>query len=196
MPRPLRLVFALVFAALFVACGGKGASSGADAKSAADADPVALLPPSAIVVATLDAHAMYASASVGATLAAFTDSLVPLGADAGFQASRDVDRVVFAAYAGSDADVAAVLSGRFDLDKIAAATRTKSGAAVVKGTYAGFPTDVVGAVTVAPLTAKTVVVGTSERVHRVLDRVGAGSLQRSVPPWCPKPSGARALSSR
>ncbi|HEY5147844.1 MAG TPA: hypothetical protein VII82_13810 [Polyangiaceae bacterium] len=173
----------LVFVALVLGCGGKGAASGADAKSAADADPVALLPASAIVVATLDAHAMYASASIGATLGTFTDSLMPLGADAGFQASRDVDRVVFAAYAGSEADVAAVLSGRFDLDKIAAVTTTKTGAAVVKATYAGFATDSVGGLTVAPITAKTVVVGTSERVHRVLDRLGAGPLQRSTPPW-------------
>jgi hypothetical protein len=179
MPRPALLVFV----ALLVACGGKGATSGADAKSAADADPVVLLPPSAIVVASLDAHAMYASASIGATLATFTDSLVPLGPEAGFQASRDVDRVVFSAYAGTEADVAAVLSGRFDLDKIAATAKTKTGAAIVKGTYAGFATDSVGAVTIAPITTKTVVVGTSERVHRVLDRIAAGSLQRAVPPW-------------
>ena len=173
----------LVLVALLFGCGGKGAASGADAKTVADADPVALLPPSSIVVASLEARAMYASASIGATLATFTGSLVPFGPEAGFQASRDVDRVTFGAYAGSEADVAAVLSGRFDLDKIAAATTTKTGAAIVKATYAGFATDAIGAVTIAPITAKTLVVGTSERVHRVLDRLGSGALQRSVPPW-------------
>jgi hypothetical protein len=178
--RPLLALLALV---ALNACGGKGAASGADVKSTADADPLALIPPSALVVASLDAHAMYASAAIASTLASFADSLVPLGADAGFQASRDVDRVIFGAYPGSDPDVAAVLSGRFDLDKIGAATKTKGGADIVKGTYAGFATEVVGTVTIAPLTAKTLVAGTSERVHRVLDRITAGSLQRSVPQW-------------
>ena len=175
--------FLLLLVVSLFGCGGKGAASGADAKSAADADPLALLPPSAIVVASLDAHAMYASGSVGSTLASFTDSLVPLGPDAGFLASRDVDRVVVSAYAGTSADVAVVLSGRFDVDKVAAAAKTKSGAPIVRGTYAGFATDVVGAITIAPLTSKTLVAGTSERVHRVLDRLGAGPLARSIPPW-------------
>ncbi len=165
------------------ACGGKGAVSGHDAASAADADPLALLPGAAIVVANLDAHAMYASGAVGATLTSYTDSLVPLGADAGFEATRDVDRLVLSAYAANQTDVAVVLSGRFDVDKIAAATRTKSGAAFVRGTYAGFATDTVGAVTIAPLTPKTLVAGTSERVHRVLDRVAQGKLERTIPPW-------------
>ncbi|HEX3771597.1 MAG TPA: hypothetical protein VHV30_12055 [Polyangiaceae bacterium] len=167
-------------------CGGKGAATAADAKSTADADPLALIPPSAIVVASIDAHAAFASASIGATLTGVTDSLVPFGPETGFQASRDVDRIVLGVYTGGEADAAAILSGRFDLDKINAATTAKNGAAIVKGTYAGFATETIGQVTIAPISAKTVVVGTGERVHRVLDRVtppAGTTLQRSLPQW-------------
>ncbi len=164
-------------------CGGKGAASGSDAAATIDADPLALLPGSALVVANLDARAMYASASAGATLASFADSLVPLGADTGFVASRDVDRVAAGAYTANDADLAVVLVGRFDVDKIAAATKTKTGGAMVRGTYAGFVTNTAGALTLAPLTPRTLVAGTNERVHRVLDRIQQGKLERSMPPW-------------
>jgi hypothetical protein len=184
------IVFALGLSSLGLASGpagcGKGAATAADAKSAADADPLALIPPSAIVVASIDAHAAFASASIGGTLTSVTDSFVPFGPDTGFVASRDVDRVVLGVYAGGEADAAAVLSGRFDVDKINAATTGKGGAPIVKGTYAGFATETIGQVTVAPISAKTVVVGTGERVHRVLDRIApaAGTtLQRAVPQW-------------
>jgi hypothetical protein len=165
-----------------VACGGKGATS-AGAAAAADTDPLSLLPGSAIFVASLDVHAMYANASVGAAIASFTDSLLPLGADAGLDPARDVDRLVLGGYAGNQADLAVVLSGRFDVEKIAGAARTKGGAAFVKATYAGFTTTTAGAITIAPLTAKTLVAGTSDRVRRVLDRLGQGKLERSMPPW-------------
>jgi len=166
-----------------VGCGGKGAASASAARSVADTDPLALLPGSAIVVANLDVRAMYANASVGATLASLTDSLLPLGPDSGFDASRDVDRLVLGGYAGNQADVAAVLSGRFDVDKIAAAAKTKAGAPFVKGTYAGFATNTAGAITIAPLTPKTLVAGTTARVRRVLDRLGQGTPERAMPAW-------------
>jgi hypothetical protein len=178
--RPFLLFFVV---ALLGGCGSKGAAPGGKLGSTVDADPLSLLPGSAIVVANLDARAMYASASVGATLASFAESLVPLGADTGFLASRDVDRVAASAYAANEPDVAVVLTGRFDVDKIAGATKTKTGGAMVHGTYAGFVTSTAGALTVAPLTARTLVAGTSERVHRVLDRVQQGRLERSMPPW-------------
>ena len=120
MPRrsAVLLAVAILSLALCAACGGKGAASGNDARAAADADPLALLPGSAIVLATLDVHAMYASPSVGATVASLVDSVLPLGPDAGLDPSRDVDRLVLGGYAGNQADVAVVLSGRFDVDKI------------------------------------------------------------------------------
>ncbi|HEX4447749.1 MAG TPA: hypothetical protein VH044_13465 [Polyangiaceae bacterium] len=154
-------------------------------QTAADGDPLALLPGSAIAVIGVDAKAMYASGAVGSMIGSFADTYVPLGDDAGFQASRDVDHVFLGAYASSSADVAIVLVGRFDTAKISNATRTKAGGALVKGTYAGFVTQTSGPITVAPLTAKTLIGGTTERVHRVLDRLGPSqpALQRAVPPW-------------
>jgi hypothetical protein len=125
---------------------------------------------------------MYANAAVGPTVASLTDPFLPLSADT-LDVSRDVDRLVLGAYAGNQADVAVVLNGRFDVDRISAATQSKNGAPLVKTAYAGFPTSTAGAITIAPLTAKTLVAGTSERVHRVLDRVAQGTLKRSVPPW-------------
>jgi hypothetical protein len=170
-----------------VACGGgKGATAASTAtQTAADADPLALLPGSAIAVVGVDARAMYASGAVGSTIGSFADAYVPLGDDAGFLASRDVDHVFLGAYASNSADVAIVLVGRFDVAKIGSATRTRTGGALVKGTYAGFATQTSGPITVAPLTAKTLIGGTTERVHRVLDRLGPSqpALQRAVPPW-------------
>ncbi len=187
MSRRLVSLFALSILSLctsvLVACGRKGPSAADAAKSAADADPLSLLPGSAIFVATLDVHAMYANASVGPAIASFADPLLPLGPDTGFDASRDVDRLVLGGYAGNQADMAVVLSGRFDVDKIAASTQSKSGAPFVKATYAGFPTSTAGIITIAPLTARTLLAGTSDRVHRVLDRLGQGPLERSMPPW-------------
>jgi hypothetical protein len=166
-----------------VACGGKGADGAADAKSDVDADPFALLPAAAIVLADLDARALFDSGSVGAQLASIADSLVPVGDDAGFRASRDVDRVVLAGYGTSGVDVAAVLSGRFDPDKLSAATKAKNGGTIVKGVYAGRATSTVGTVVFAPLTARTVVAGTGDGVRRVLERVQAGKLERALVPW-------------
>jgi hypothetical protein len=76
-----------------------------------------------------------------------------------------------------------VLSGRFDVDKLAAVTQTKGGARFVKATYSGFTTNTTGAITIAPLTARTLVAGTSDRVRRVLDRLAQGTLERTMPPW-------------
>ncbi len=185
------LVAAVLSFCLSAGCGGKGAASSSDAKAAADADPLALLPGSAIVVASLDVHAMYASPAVGATVASLVDSLLPLGADAGFDPSRDVDRLVLGGYPSNQADVAVVLTGRFDVDKITGAARSKAGTPFVKGTYAGFATSTTGTITVAPLTAKTMVAGTTDRVHSVLDRLGQGPLQRTMAPWAAETLGTQ-----
>jgi hypothetical protein len=114
-------------------------------------------------------------------MAAVTDALVPLGPDAGFQPSRDVDRVVAAGYGAGD--VAAVVQGRFDEAKIAQATKAKNGTAIAKGTYAGQTTYAVGNASYAVLTSKTLVAGTTDGVRRVLERIQAGTLTRAMPPW-------------
>src|SRR5215472_63651 len=106
-----------------------------------DADPLALLPGSAVVLAVVDARAFYKSSSVGPQVALVAEKLVPIGDEAGFSPSRDVDRVTLAAYALSGADVAAVVGGRFDGAKIDLAaqnhTPTKGGGTIVASQYAG-----------------------------------------------------------
>jgi hypothetical protein len=182
MPRALVLL-GLVACLAFVACGGKGAATPAEAKLDLDSDPLALLPSSAIVVANLDAKAMFASASVGTQLAALADSLLPLGPDAGFDAKRDVDRVVLGAYTTTGADAVAIVSGRFDVAKIAATTQSKGGAAIVHGMYAGRDTYTAGPAMYSVLTDKTVLAGTGDGVRRVLERVQDRKIERAIPKW-------------
>lgn len=177
----LQWMLVLFFA--LAACGGKAASTGGERKTDIDADPIALLPGSAVVVAKVDARAIFESESVGAQVATMTSKLVPLGDEAGFRAERDVDRITLAGYATGGIDVAAVLSGRFDAAKIAAATTATNGAAIVPGLYAGRATYTAGTVAYAVLTPKTVVAGTGDGLRRLLERVQAGTLERSMPPW-------------
>jgi hypothetical protein len=120
---------------------------------------------------------------VGSELAAALDPLVPLASDSGFVASRDVDSVVVAMYSTSNADVAAVISGRFDTDKMAHATVTRSGSPIVAGKHGGFSTSSAGKIAWCVLTSKTIVAGTAEGVGLVLDRIEKGQLDRALPAW-------------
>jgi hypothetical protein len=176
-------VLAVVAVLALTACGGKEAATPAEAKLDLDSDPLALLPSSAVVVANLDAKAMFASASVGAELSTLAGSLLPLGAEAGFDAKRDVDRVVLGVYTSTGADAVAVVSGRFDPAKIAATTQSRSGAAIVHAMYAGRDTYTAGPAMYSVLTAKTLVAGTGDAVRRLLDRVQDGKIERAVPAW-------------
>jgi hypothetical protein len=179
----LRLA-ALVVLVLAAAPACKGAETPVAAKTVdLDGDPLALLPGSAVVVGQLDARAMFASGDAGVQMAALADRLVPVGDAAGFVAKRDVDRVVLGVYAGTGADVAAVLSGRFDEAKIAAATTSRTGATVTRGVYAEHTTYMAGPVMYSVLTPRTVVAGTGDGVRRVLERVQGASLERAIPPW-------------
>jgi hypothetical protein len=179
------LAVALAFA--WVASGCKGPSAAGSGGADLDADPLVLVPDSAVVVARFDARALFDNGAIGAPLAALAARFVPLGDDAGFQAARDVDKILVLSFATGGVDVAAVLGGRFDVARIAAATKTTSGAAIVRGVYAGQPTYAVGAsagsVTYAVLSAKTVVAGTGDGLRRVLERVQAGGLRRTLAPW-------------
>ncbi|MGO9833198.1 MAG: hypothetical protein ACLP1X_03190 [Polyangiaceae bacterium] len=179
----LSRLLALATIATIAACGGKGAATGREPKRDIDSDPLAMLPPSAVVVARLDLRAVYADPSLGPQIAAITDPLIPVGDGSGFLASRDIDRVVVGVYATPGAQVAAVLSGRFDADRIAHAPRTTGGAPIVGGSYGGFATSSVGGMTFVTLTPKTVVAGTNDGVRFVLDRLHQGAPERSLPPW-------------
>jgi hypothetical protein len=173
----------LLVVCLLLACGGKGASAGGENKLDLDSDPLALLPGSAVIVANVDARSLWDSSTVGPQLGAIADRLMPLGDDAGFEAKRDVDRVVLASYATGGIDVAAIVSGRFDQAKFEAATKSKGGSTLTKTMYADRATYAAGGAVWSVLTAKTVVAGTSEAVRRVLDKLKTGKIERAEPPW-------------
>jgi hypothetical protein len=176
---------ALALCALPVACGGKPPAAGGEVKAApaVDADPYALLPPGAVVVARVDARAVFTNATIGHEVSELADSFVPLGDDAGFKATRDVDGVLAATYATSEGDAASILSGRFDPDKMAHATKTKTGAAIVAEPYAGATAYHAGRKAWAPLTARTLIAGSPGGVKDVLDRIQKGKLDRWEPAW-------------
>lgn len=163
-------------------CSCKSANS-TPAKIDVDADPVALLPAGPIVVARIDGRAAAASAGLGPALAELGTSESPLGDEVGFQPSRDVNRIVVGLYGGASVDWVAVLGGRFDTDKLAAATRTKGGSPIVSGTYAGFATHTAGATVYVPLTRQTVLAGSAAGVQRALNRISDSHAGPLVPPW-------------
>jgi hypothetical protein len=177
------LLFALCWLGLALGCGGKGAVAAGEKKPDLDADPIALLPSSAVVVASVDARGIFDGTGVGAQIASMADKLVPLGDDAGFQAKRDVDRVVAASYAVTGADVAAVVSGRFDEAKIAAATKARNGSPITKTMYAGHAVYATGPGVYTVISGKTLVAGTTDGVRRVLDKIATGKIERTLPPW-------------
>ena len=175
--------WALAVSLALVACGVKATNLGGQNRFDIDADPVALLPGSAVIVANIDARAVFGNSAVGPELAAIAQKLVPLAESAGFDGSRDIDRILVASFATGGVDLAAVLSGRFDSAKMAAATSGPNGAPILRGLYAGRARYAVGSVQYALLTSKTLVAGTAEGLRRVLDRVQSGVLDRSLSPW-------------
>jgi hypothetical protein len=172
---------------LLCACGGPKTPAAVPATPDLDRDPLALLPASAIAVASIVGHPAAPDPSPSPTAVAVTAAaaqwFVPVADGAGFQPADDVDRVVLGAYAMDSADVVAVLSGRFDPDRLAAATQSRYGTPVEHGTYAGFTTFTVGGVTFAPLTRRTILSGMGEGLRRALDRVRDGKIERAMPPW-------------
>src|SRR5579872_992517 len=168
---------------LALGCGSKGPAAAGEKKIDLDSDPLALLPASAVVVASVDARGIIDGTDVGAQMAAMADRFVPLGDDTGFQSKRDVDRIVAASYAMTGADVAGIVSGRFDEAKIAAATKAKNGAPITRTMYAGRATYSAGPAVYVVLSSKTLVAGTSDGVRRVLDKIATGKIERTLPPW-------------
>jgi hypothetical protein len=186
------LAVALAVALGAVGCGGKKDSVSPTAsteltEAQIDADALALLPgASAIAVANVDARAFY-KGELGAQLGRMTEKLVPIGQEANFVASRDLDRVLVASYALQGADVAAVLVGRFDRAKIAEVAntnaQTQGGGVLVASTYAGRTLYTVNNVGFCVLTPKTALAGTETGIRRALDRIRDGRATRDFPSW-------------
>jgi len=174
--------------AFVVGCGGKqkGAEE-AVAQANPLEDPYAVLPPSVVVLANVDAKTFFASGALGAEGARVLEKLLPIGEEAGFVASRDLDRVTIATYSTQGADVASVLKGRFDtmkLEQMATnGTPTRLGAPVVRSSYGGRTLYTVSNTGFTVLTPNTVLAGTETAMRRALDRIAAGRVQRDFAPW-------------
>ncbi len=152
-----------------------------------DADPLALLPGAAVLIASVDAHAFYSSDTVGAQMATLSEQLFPIGDESGFKASRDIDRIIAGTYSLEGLDVSAVVTGRFDQAKIKQAalahTPTHGGGVVTESQYAGRSVYMVGDAGFAVLTPKTALAGTQTGIRRALDRIQDGKVKHDVPSW-------------
>ncbi|HEX7667234.1 MAG TPA: hypothetical protein VF407_22035, partial [Polyangiaceae bacterium] len=183
----------LLIVPLVVGCGGASANSVTARTSTElttdqiDADPIALLPGSPVALANVDAKGFFASQNFGSALGKLAEQYVPVGDQAGFVASRDVDRVVAASYSTQGIDVVAVLSGRFDQKKIADAATNKTpmrdGNLLVVSTYSNRTIYTIDNVGFTILTDHTAVLGTETGMHRLLDRIHDGKKDRAVTGW-------------
>lgn len=184
-----RALLSLVLASsILAACGGKKDAASASAAAATPLeDPYALLPSGAVSVARLDAKALFASQGAGGEAARLGERYLPIGEEAGFVASRDLDTVVAGAYSTQGADVAAVLKGRFDEAKIRDAaekhTPLRGGGQLVASSYAGRNVYTLSNVGFTVLSSTTVIAGTETGIRRVLDRVAANRVTRDMQPW-------------
>lgn len=190
MTKPLRapLLLLVAFVLFVAACGGKDKKEGAKTPETSNMeDALALLPGSAIAVGTVDARAFFGSQTFGADLAKLVEKYMPIGQEAGFSASRDVDRVTFASYSYQGFDVAAVVIGTFDEAKIkqvaAQHTPTKGGGQLVSSQYAGRDVYTVSNVGFTVLSDKRAIVGTEAGIRRVLDRIKDNRVKRDITPW-------------
>ncbi len=194
MKTALRNLISLGLVTLALACGGANNKDAVSAHSGAeltaeqiDADPIALLPASAVAIGNVDAKAFFASQSLGPTIADLLQQYFPIGDEAGFVPKRDVDSVVAATYSLQGLDVAAIIKGRFDATKIQAAadqhTPMKSGGALVSSTYSGHTIYTLANIGFTVLTPSTVLAGTEAGMHRVLDRIHDGKHSRDITPW-------------
>ncbi|MDB5220056.1 MAG: hypothetical protein JWO86_7983 [Myxococcaceae bacterium] len=150
-------------------------------------DALALLPGNAIAVGTVDARAFFSSQTFGADLAKLVEKYVPIGTEAGFQASRDVDRVTFASYSYQGIDVAAIVIGRFDSAKIkqvaTSQTPTKNGGTLVVSQYTGRDVYTVNNIGFTLLSDTRAIVGTEQGIRRVLERINDKRVKRDIAPW-------------
>jgi hypothetical protein len=154
-----------------------------------DDDPLALLPGGAIGAFYVDTQKLFAS-ELGQKLLAMARARAPLPDAAGFDPARDLKSVYVGSYSMQGADVAAVLTGTFDREKIEktaeSTDQTALGAPVVKSTYAGRTLYTSRNVGFVVLTERTVLAGNETGIRRTLDRIKEGRVKRELPEWMSK----------
>lgn len=154
-----------------------------------DDDPLALLPGGAIGAFYIDTQKLFAS-ELGKKLLAMARASAPMPQSAGFDPERDLKSMYIGSYSMQGADVAAVLTGTFDRDKIEktaeSTDQTALGAPVVKSTYAGRTLYTSRNVGFVVLTERTVLAGNETGIRRTLDRIKEGRAKRELPDWMSK----------
>jgi hypothetical protein len=150
-------------------------------------DPLLLFPSGALGMFAIDSRAFYASQSTGPAAARLAEKYFPVGAEAGFSASRDLDRVVGGVYSMQGADGLATLIGRFDAAKIQhladSKTQTRGGGIVAASQYAGRALYTVNDVGFTIVSPHLVLAGTKTTIKRALDRMRDGRLSHDAPAW-------------
>ncbi len=170
------------------ACGGDGNLVPVTARTLdpgmVDRDPLALLPSGAVGLLGADAKALFAT-PLGAEVTQVVRELVPLGPEAGFEPSRDVDRVTAGFYAMQGVDLCAVVQGRFDAAAIERAADAKkvmpTGKAIVKTRYADQTMFTVGNLGFSVLSPRTMLSGNEIGMRRALDRLRFGTTEEATP---------------
>jgi hypothetical protein len=165
-------------------------------------DPLSLFPSNALGMFTVDLRAFYTSPSAGTIAAQVAEKYFPIGSEAGFSASRDLDRVTGGIYSMQGADVLATLVGRFDEAKLAtlaqSKTQTRLGVPVVSSTYAGRTLYTVSDVGFTIVSSHLVLAGTKTTIKRALDRMHDARLGHDAPGWMIQtvqtPAAAAALA--
>ncbi len=183
-----RLLWMLCAASLVMGCPKKEdviVESGAGkslSNDAIDQDPLALLPGGAVGVISGDAKALFAS-RFGQRLAIMASAPIPPAA--GFEPTRDLDRIAVGLYSMQGADFAVVATGRFNKANIEAAAdgtqTTPLGAPLVKSSYADRAVYTSKNIGFAVLTERTVLLGNETGIRRALDRIKEGRVKRSLP---------------
>jgi hypothetical protein len=156
---------------------------------AIDQDPMALLPANPIALGWVDAQAFFAS-SFGAELNRIAAQRLPIGAEAGFVAQRDLKKIVGGVYSFAGADAVAVAQGDFSPEKIGAAADahaiTPLGVPLVHSRYAGNDVYTAGNIGFAVVTRHTMLIGNETGMRRALDRIRDNRRNREVPEWMSK----------
>jgi hypothetical protein len=197
--RRTATVFVLAATLALGACGGSAAQQQPPTLATAqpqkvqitpemlEKDPLVLFPSGALAMFTIDMRAFYASKSTGPDAAKLAEKYFPVGAEAGFSASRDLDRVTAGVYSMQGADGLATLVGRFDAAKIQKLAdekrQTRGGGLVVASQYAGRTLYTVSDVGFTIVSPHLVLAGTKTTIKRALDRIRDGRVKRDAPAW-------------
>jgi hypothetical protein len=189
-------LFTIAMAALGpISCGGEQPTSSVPRASAidVDGDPVALLPPGAVLGFFAEVHGLVTNPALGRDISAMLDSQLPGGQEVGFVPRRDLDRVVVASYGLQGTDTLAVLRGHFDAAAIEKAARSAAGAGVAAQAS---PSNVIGLGTsygghalytledgrFAVLSPKTILAGNGHALELALDRIKSGGAGPGLAP--------------